>query len=72
VFTLQTLPSDWITWGLYTAVLSILFFTLKLVNHRLHHMFDTSEVIEEEQEADITSADEQSKASTDVKNQTQG
>lgn len=33
---------------MYSGGIGVLFVLIKIINHRLHHMFDTSEVIEEE------------------------
>ena len=56
---------------MYTIILSVAFIIVKLISHRLHHMFDTSEVVEEEIE-DVTSGDEQSKTNGVGKTHTPG
>ena len=47
-FAFQTLPASLLTWGIYCIVLAVVFAIMKFVNFQLHHMFDTSEVVEEE------------------------
>ncbi len=64
-------------WLLYTVVVAAVFTVVKLVNHRLHHMYDTSEVVEDEEEGSTEDADkveENSKTSETgtSKNPTQG
>ena len=39
---------------LYTVVIAVLFAVVKLINHRLHHMYDTSDVVEDEDEEEST------------------
>jgi hypothetical protein len=36
-----------IVWTIYCGIIGLIFTTIKVFNYRLHHMFDTSEVIEE-------------------------
>ncbi|WAR19969.1 PCX3-like protein [Mya arenaria] len=42
-----TLSPTFIVWTIYCAVIGVVFAVLKFFNYRLHHMFDTCEVIEE-------------------------
>lgn len=45
---MQTVPSTgWlISWGLYCVVIAALFTLVKVVNYKLHTLFDTTERIE--------------------------
>ncbi|XP_075233994.1 pecanex isoform X2 [Lycorma delicatula] len=43
-------PSTVYVWGAYITAVTIVFTTVKLVNMSLHHMYDTSECIVEEEE----------------------
>nr|CAD7454179.1 unnamed protein product [Timema tahoe] len=45
-------PATMFVWGLYCSTIALLFTILKLANLGLHHMYDTSECIEEAQERD--------------------
>merc|ERR1719361_1538275 len=38
----------WYVWLIYASIIFILFVVIKSVNQVLHHMFDTSEVLEEQ------------------------
>ena len=42
----------------YSLVILLAFISLKLVNHQLHHMYDTSEVIEEDSSESSENGDE--------------
>lgn len=42
-----TLESSLIVWTIYCATIGVFFTVIKLVNFKLHHVFDTSEVIED-------------------------
>ena len=52
VFLFQLLPSTVVIWMLYSMVIAVVFAVVKLTNHRLHHMYDTSEVVKDEDEED--------------------
>ena len=75
---LQLLPSTFVLWVLYSVVIAVVFTVVKLVNQRLHHMYDTSEVVEDEEEEQSTDepdkVEETSKTSETgtSKNPTQG
>lgn len=43
----QTLVPSLIVWTVYCCVIGAAFTIIKVFNYQLHHMFDTSEVIEE-------------------------
>ncbi|KAL4237244.1 hypothetical protein ACF0H5_001963 [Mactra antiquata] len=45
-----TLPASFLVWAIYCGIVGIVFVCVKIMNYKLHHMFDTSEVIEEEVE----------------------
>nr|CAD7264278.1 unnamed protein product [Timema shepardi] len=45
-------PATMFVWGVYCSTIALLFTILKLANLGLHHMYDTSECIEEAQESD--------------------
>lgn len=45
--TFQTLPASVFIWTLYCGIVGVLFIVIKVFNFKLHHMFDTCEVIEE-------------------------
>ena len=45
---LQAFPSSLLVWALYSIAVGATFALIKLVNYRLHHMFDTTEMIKEE------------------------
>jgi len=45
---MQWSTSAWYPWAVYTAVILVTFATVKVINYRLHLMFDTSESIEEQ------------------------
>ena len=45
---LQAFPSSLLVWALYSIAVGGTFALIKLVNYRLHHMFDTTEMIKEE------------------------
>lgn len=61
LFIFQLLPSTFVIWMLYSVTIAVSFAVIKLVNHRLHHMYDTSEVVEDEEEEE-ESTDEADKA----------
>ena len=42
------MPADFIVWTVYCGVCGVLFIVIKMINYRLHYMYDTSEMIEEE------------------------
>ncbi|XP_074658604.1 pecanex-like protein 1 [Tubulanus polymorphus] len=42
-----TLPPSTVVWTVYCVTISVVFILLKTINFKLHHLFDTSEVIEE-------------------------
>uniref|UniRef100_A0A3Q2YCA0 Pecanex-like protein n=1 Tax=Hippocampus comes TaxID=109280 RepID=A0A3Q2YCA0_HIPCM len=46
-------PASLVIAGLYSAVVAIFFTTIKVVNYRLHAMFDLGEIIEKKQASDI-------------------
>lgn len=54
---LQYVDSDMYVWGGYCAAVGLLFSVLKFVNMSLHHMYDTTECIIEEDEDDRTEAE---------------
>ena len=43
----QTLTPSLLIWVLYCGIVGLVFVVVKVMNYKLHHMFDTSEVIEE-------------------------
>ncbi|XP_064621323.1 pecanex-like protein 1 isoform X3 [Lineus longissimus] len=45
-----TLPISTIVWTVYCILIASVFTSIKIVNHRLHHMYDTSEVIEDSED----------------------
>ncbi|KAJ9585808.1 hypothetical protein L9F63_002399, partial [Diploptera punctata] len=45
-------PPTFLVWGVYCAIITLVFATLKLANFGLHHMYDTSECIQEISEDD--------------------
>jgi len=47
-----------IVWGLYALALLVLFGVVKVINARLHHMFDTQEAVKEESERDEEAEEE--------------
>ncbi|XP_061167093.1 pecanex-like protein 1 [Saccostrea echinata] len=47
-----TLESSLIVWTIYCATIGVFFTVIKLVNFKLHHIFDTSEVIEDTPKGD--------------------
>ena len=71
--TLQTSPLNAFVWTSYALLVTTVLIIIKVLNHRLHHMFDTSEVIEEPTEADVKSDKGSSrKSSTCDRSPTQG
>ena len=40
--------SAWYPWAAYAGIILVTFSTIKVINYRLHLMFDTSESIEEQ------------------------
>lgn len=49
-FTLsQALPPSWVVAGVYSAVVAVFFTAIKVVNYRLHAMFDLGEIVEKNQ-----------------------
>ncbi|CAH1791928.1 unnamed protein product [Owenia fusiformis] len=63
-----------IIWTIYCGFIGVLFTTVKILNFRLHHMFDTSECIEEEVEDEEGSVGKRESVSTTTgpKSHTQG
>ena len=57
----QSFPPDLVVWTVYCLVVAVFFTVIKAFNHRLHHMFDTSEVIEEPLSSDESSDDRSEK-----------
>lgn len=45
----QALPPSWVVAGVYSAVVAVFFTTIKVVNYRLHAMFDLGEIVEKKQ-----------------------
>ncbi|KAL3873552.1 hypothetical protein ACJMK2_036651 [Sinanodonta woodiana] len=45
-----TVSASVLSWGLYCGIVCLFFVFVKLFNYKLHHMFDTSEVVEEEED----------------------
>jgi len=50
---LQILPFTPLIWGLYSAAVFMLFTVIKLVNYRLHVMYDTGMAVEEAEFEDM-------------------
>jgi len=46
-FHFQTLEPTLAVWLIYCVILCLVFIFIKIFNYKLHHMFDTCEVIEE-------------------------
>lgn len=46
---LQALPPSLVVAGLYSAVVAVFFTAIKVVNYRLHAMFDLGEIVEKKQ-----------------------
>lgn len=44
----QTLDPTLVTWGIYCFVIGVAFTLVKLTNFKLHHVFNTGEVVEED------------------------
>ncbi|XP_068683309.1 pecanex-like protein 1 isoform X4 [Montipora foliosa] len=53
---LATAPST-LVWIVYSAVIAILFLVIKLLNYRLHHMFDGEEVRTESEQNEVKSGE---------------
>lgn len=49
VFFLQALPPTVVVAGVYCAVVAVFFTAIKVVNFRLHAMFDLGEIVEKRQ-----------------------
>lgn len=45
----QALPASLVVAGVYSAVVAVFFTAIKVVNYRLHAMFDLGEIIEKKQ-----------------------
>ena len=45
----QALPSSLVVAGVYSAVVAVFFTAIKVVNYRLHAMFDLGEIVEKRQ-----------------------
>ena len=43
----QTMAPTFIVWSIYCGFVGLVFLLLKIFSYRLHHMFDTCEIIEE-------------------------
>lgn len=43
----QTLQASVLVWAIYCCVIGLLFGVIKVVNYKLHHLFDTGEAEEE-------------------------
>ena len=76
-FSFQIFPSNLIVWTVYSAVIGFVFTVIKVTNYRLHHMYDTSEIFEDEHASDESKSDRIEDASKTSetgtsKNQTQG
>ena len=56
MFTLQALPPSLLVAGIYCAVVAVFFTAIKVVNFRLHSMFDLGEIIEKKQASLSTDA----------------
>lgn len=46
---LQALPPSLVVAGVYSAVVAVFFTAIKVVNYRLHAMFDLGEIVEKKQ-----------------------
>jgi hypothetical protein len=55
----QYLPSTITKWALYCGFICLLFGVIKLLNYRLHSMFDTGECVVEEAGEEESSRDVQ-------------
>lgn len=49
LFFFQALPPSLVVAGLYSAVVAVFFTAIKVVNYRLHAMFDLGEIVEKKQ-----------------------
>ena len=63
VFFFQTLETSILVWSLYCIIIGAIFVLIKLVNFKLHHLFDTGEAeteatAEDEQDGTKTAADD--------------
>ena len=43
----QYFPATFLVWGIYCIIVAALFGALRFVSYGLHHMYDTSECIQE-------------------------
>ena len=55
---MQILPFTPFIWGLYSLAVVLLFTVIKVVNYRLHVMYDTGLAVEEPELEDIGNQDE--------------
>lgn len=72
---LQVLPASLIVWSVYCAVIGGMFTLIKFTNYRLHHMYDTSEMFEDENASDESDKNDETSKTSETgtsKNQTQG
>ena len=47
-FLLQTLDPSVLVWGLYCGAVGVMFTVIKIFNFKLHHVFNTGELVEED------------------------
>ena len=60
-FDFQVFPPGLVVWLVYCLVIAGFFSLTKAVNHMLHHMFDSSEVVEEALSSEESSDDRSEK-----------
>lgn len=48
VFSFQTLVPSVLVWGLYCGAVGVIFTFIKVSNFKLHHVFNTGELVEED------------------------
>ena len=51
-FLLQTLEPSVLVWGLYCGAVGVMFTFIKLFNFKLHHVFNTGELVEEDSKSE--------------------
>ena len=47
IICLQVVSPSILAWGIYCAVIGVLFTWIKLINYKLHHLYDTGEAVPE-------------------------
>jgi len=62
------LDATWLVWGIYCLAIAVVFAIIKLINFRLHYMFDTTEVTEEKEGSEKKeSSDKDSKTVIEIR-----